>query len=171
MPYVAEDVSGNCLAAAEGEYPEDLIFAPKLKGWHKVFIGTWKLDGGYSFRMKLDNDKYFNFVNDSFYPSWGQWTYMETVEELFWRCADLTDREMIVKKPNRAGVAPLVWLRFVPMTEEEIAAYKDYISPEGHRNTHLHFDCDANYIWGIRSVEDSLMKLSGVENTDAKIVT
>ena len=171
MPYVAEDVSGNCLAAAEDEYPEDLILAPKINGWHKVFIGTWKLDGGYSFRMKLDNDKYFNFVNDSFYPSWGQWTYMETVEELFWRCADLTDREIIVKKPNRAGVAPLVWVRCVPMTEEEVAAYKAYINPEGHRNMHLHFDCDANYIWGIHSVEDSLMKLSSVENTDAKIVT
>ena len=108
MPYTAEDVSGNCLMAAEDEYPEDLILAPGLKGWHKVFICSWKLDGGYSFRIKLDNEKYFNFANDSFYPSWGQWTYMEQAEEFFWKCADLTDREIIVKKPNRAGVAPLV---------------------------------------------------------------
>ena len=172
LPYEIDEVTGNCLVTREDDHPADLILAPKLTGWYKIFIASWKIAGGYSFRLKLDNEKYFKFFNDSSYPSSGQWSRMEYAEESFWRCADLTDREIIVKKaPAYGGLSPLVWVRCVPMTEEEIAEYKDYINPEGHRNLHLHFDGDTNLFYGVKNVDDALLKLTSVENTDAKLVT
>ena len=172
IPYEITDFTGTCLVSREGDSPEDLILQPKLTGWYKIFIASWKIVDGYSFLMKLDNEKHFKLVNDSIYPPVGPTPRMEYVEEFFWRCADLTDREILIKKVRREeDISPLVWLRCVPMTDAEIAAYKEYINPEGHRNMHLHFDCDTNVIFGVNSVEDSLIKLYSVENTDAKFVT
>ncbi len=172
IPYEVADIKGNCLVTVDEGHPGDLILAPNLTGWHKIFFCSWKLDAGYSFLMKLDNEKYFQIYNDASYPSAGQWSRMEYVEESFWKCADLTDRDIIIRKMSRYGyLSPIVWIRCVPMTEEEVAEYKDYINPEGHRNMHVHYDCDTNLFYGVKCPEDAVVKLPGLKNTDTKVCT
>ncbi len=172
MEYEIADVKGKCIIASETAQPPDITFVPKLKGWHKIFVASWRLGGGYAIHVKLDTDPVFTCINDPTNTVPSQWQPMEWVEEHFWCCADLTDREITLRKHNPLKwVTPLVWIRCVPMTDEEIAAYKDYTNVEGRQNLHVHFDTDHNRFYGVKNVEDTLLKLYSAKNTDAKLIT
>ncbi len=169
MPYEAGRVKGECLVAAEQAQAEDLVFAPKLKGWHKIYIATTRLFDGYSFDIKMDTDRFFMpTCNTSFAPPFN-WTEMENVEEMFYRCADMTDREIIIRKTG--GITMFFWLRFVPMSEAEVEEYKAYMNPEGHRNLHLHFDGDTNLWYGSETEDILLIRAQMLQGADAKLVT
>lgn len=172
MSYEVCDIKGTCILTAESTTPPDITFVPGLTGWYKIFVASWRLDGGFAVHLKLDTDPVFTIINDSAIPAGGQWQKMEWVEEHFWCCADLTDREIIMRKNETLKrLTPLVWLRCVPMTEDEVAEWLDYASAEGRRNLHVHFDTDHNVVYGSKRIEDTLMKLYSVKNTDTKICT
>ena len=170
MPFQAGEVTGECLIAAELAYPEDLVIAPPLKGWHKIYIATSRLFDGYSFDIKMDDDRFFMPTRKTSYAPTTNWTGMERVQEFFYRAADMTDSEIIIRKSGEI-ITPFFWLRFVPMTEEEVAEYKEYMNPEGHRNMHFHFDGDTNLWLGSETEEVLLVRAQMLKNTDAKIVT
>ena len=172
IDYEIADIKGKCIVASQQAQPDDITFVPGLKGWHKIFVASWRLDGGFALELKLDTDPVFTCFNDSATPAPGQWQRLEWVEEHFWCCADLTDREITLRKHNPLPwVTPLVWLRCVPMTEEEIAAYKDYTNAEGRQNLHVHFDTDHNRFYGMKNPENALLKPYSVRNSETKIVT
>ncbi len=172
MQYEAGRVKGNALITTEIGFPKDLILQPKLTGWYKIFIASNRIDGGFSLHVKFDNEKHFTIINNTANSPKTIWWRNESMEEIFWCCADLTDREIIVHKHHRnERITMLSWLRFVPMTEEEIAAYKEYVSPDRPRNLHVHFDNDTNHLIGTASMEDMLLLNYTVKDTDAKICT
>ncbi|MBQ8747401.1 MAG: hypothetical protein IJZ08_05990 [Clostridia bacterium] len=173
MPYETSCVKGKALITGDSSHPADVILQPKLTGWHKVFVTSTRMDGGFSLLMKMDNVKHFTDIeNCTQFPPKVQWWYNECVEEHFWCCADLSDREIILRKHKRSGsITTLVWLRCVPMTDEEIAAYKEYVSPDRPRNLHVHFDNDTNNYIGTDELEDFLHKNVAIIDTDTKICT
>ncbi len=172
MPYEAGRIKGNALVTTEIGFPADVVFQPKLEGWHKVFICSNRMDGGFRLHMKFDNEEHYTIIGNSGHPPKTSWCSTTSMEELFWCCADMTDREIILHKHHSCErITTLVWLRFVPMTEEEIEAYKDYINADGRRNLHVHFDNDTNDLIGVDSMEDMLLLNYTVKDTDTKICT
>ncbi len=172
MPYDVEGIQGEALITAQDGFPEDLVIAPRLTGWHKIFICGWKMGGGYEYLVKLDNEPHFHFHNYTGLPGKSHWSGLEHVEEQFWCCADLTDRDIIFRKPRGYTLElpeTLVWLRCVPMTDEEVAAQKEYDNPV--RNLHAHFDSDTNLWYGTKTDEAVIHKLYNLKNTDVKICT
>ncbi len=170
LPYEAGYVTGTALVTRDIARVDDLVLSPKLTGWHKIFICSCRMDGGFALRVKFDNEERFATICNSFHNSPASWHRNEYFEEIFWCCADLTDREIILHKDGER-IAMYSWIRFVPMTEEEIAEYKDYVNADGRRNLHVHFDNDTNLYLGADKLENFTDLMYAVKDTDTKICT
>jgi len=118
VPYETRNIKGTMLYAVEGVTPQPVTLALGLTGWYKVFVAM------YASAPNLLN---LRFSND---PAWAQvgpahGTARNRVQEFFWRCVDLTGQELFAACPGgRPKTTSLAWLRFVPMTAEEVASYK-----------------------------------------------
>ncbi len=173
MPYETAAVSGNALMTTYTGAPKDVVLAPRLTGWHKIFVSSIRMVGDFWLLMKLDNEDHFMTIHDSYETAPEAHSTNETVEEQFWCCADMTGRDIWLRKhrSNIDSISTLVWLRFVPMTEEEVEEYKDYVKPDGRRNMHVHYDNDTNDHYGTATEEDTVMINYTVKDSDAKICT
>ncbi len=160
MEYTAKDIHGNMLASAYFDYPADLILAPKVKGWCKVFVAFVKLGG--SFNLKLTGDADFTRFGAPTMSVPAQWQANEFIPEFFWCAADMTDKEITLQKVPGSGTSDLCWLRFIPMTDAEVEEYLAYNAP-AKRNTHAHF--------GGGSAADTSRALRTLENTDVDFAT
>ncbi len=171
LPYETAEVQGNALVTTEDGYPADLVLSPNLSGWHKVYIGTMGMDGGFMFQVKLDNAEQFTVLSERYAkPSPRIWMGYEQIREVYWCSADLTDRDLIFHKMKTwSDVTPVVWLRCVPMTEDEIAAYKEYMNPDGKRNLHVHYDNAFDYAYGYDSAENLVIGYEPLRRSHAKI--
>ena len=118
VPYETRNIKGTMLYVVESARPEPVTLKLGLTGWYKVFVAMYA-----SAPNLLD----LRFTDD---PSWAQvgpahGTARSRVQEFFWRCVDLTGQDLSVNCP--AGMdktSSLAWLRLIPMTEEDVAAYK-----------------------------------------------
>jgi len=110
-------------AGPETEAP-DIIYPLDVKGWYGIYIGIWGL-GSENEEMKsmvkvrLKDDPCFTiFTREK--PSFG------TIEEGFWKYADLTGQHIIIGQ-QRSGFrasASLAYIRLVHLTEEEVKKIK-----------------------------------------------
>lgn len=118
VPYRTRDVAGTMLYVVTSARPEPVTLKLGLTGWYKVFVSM------YASTANLLN---LRFTND---PSWAQVgpateKRRNRVQEFFWRCVDLTGQELSVDCPAGTDkTSSLAWLRFIPMTEKDVAAYK-----------------------------------------------
>ncbi len=169
LPYETEAVQGNGLVAADIGNPDDVILSPKLSGWHKIFIASMMMQGAFYMNMRLDNEEHFSYLT----TNWGgrtpsTWHPDEQVREIFWCCADLTDRDIILSKSDSV-ITPLLWIRCVPMTEDEIAAYKESMRPDRPRNLHVHYDNAFDYRHGVDTEWDLIRGYEPLSRSSAKI--
>ncbi len=160
MEYTAKDIHGNMLVSSFFDHPADLVLAPNVKGWCKVFVAFVKLGG--SFNMKLTGDDDFTAFGAPTMSVPAQWQANEFIPEFFWRAVDMTDKEITLQKAPGNGVPDLCWLRFIPMTDAEVEQYLAYNAP-AKKNTHAHF-------YG-GSAENTTRALRTLENTDVNIAT
>jgi hypothetical protein len=118
VPYETRKIQGTMLHSVACARPEPITLKLGLTGWYKVFVAMYA-----SAPTLLD----LRFTND---PSWAQVgpateNRRNRVQEFFWRCVDLTGQALGVNCPAGTDkTANLAWLRFVPMSDEEVAAYK-----------------------------------------------
>ncbi len=172
MSYETGDFAGKGLVASDFGYPDDVILQPKLSGWHKIFVASTRFSRGFLLELKLDNEPNFTQIQNSGFPAFGGWHPSECFEELFWCCADLTDREIIFHKNKDGYSLPLLaWLRFVPMTDEEVAEYKDYMNIGSSRNLHTVLGNATNVTAGTDTEEKILRFYIPLKDTDVRICT
>ncbi len=118
VPYETAKYKGNMLHAAPGVDAEPITLKLGLVGWYKVFLSLVA-------HRELGRNRFLFRLTDD--PAPAQcWAEMHGVQEFFWRCADLTgqDLHLSLLPPARPLPSTLMWLRFLPMSEEEVAAYK-----------------------------------------------
>lgn len=118
VPYEAEERIGNILASIGGT-PEDISFDPRLTGWYKICIGLLR---DCVTTLKLTSDTAFFTVASSPVSSGAG----RRVEEALWRYADMTDESIPVTKkyPDEPYSSCLASIRFVPLSDEDVAEYK-----------------------------------------------
>ena len=156
IPYETENWSGNLLSTSSECDPEDISFAPQLTGWYKIYVGLL-FPGVISIKLTSD-PTFFNFatsltVNNPKYNN-GRGVFLE---ETLWRCGDLTGESIILsnRKIHEEHQSRITHLRFVPMTEEEVAEYqKEEARTDTKRiyasdDMHNRFYCD-----NLESLED-----------------
>jgi len=118
VPYKTRKVTGTMLYAVEGVRPQPVTLELGLTGWYRVFVAM------YASTPNLLN---LRFTNDPACVQVGPSNdaARNRIQEFFWRCADLTGQALTVVCPGgKPKTSSLAWLRFVPMTAEEVAAYR-----------------------------------------------
>ncbi len=123
VPIGTAEYSTNMIAC-NGGCPEDITLSPALTGWYKIYLHA---PGQSVLHLKLTSDPAFwvaSVNTRNFY----------TMEEFLWRCADMTGESLtLTRKLDAANYhSMLAAIRFVPMTEEEIA---DYQHEKSHTDT------------------------------------
>ena len=121
--YRTADFTGTMLISLKGAKASDVSLNPRLSGWYKIFVGLYASAFESSeIGLKLSSDKAFEFLG----------TYMQRdfarflTEDVFWRCAKMDGESVIIGKPFSEEFekdSMISWLRFVPMTDEEIEKY------------------------------------------------
>ncbi|MBQ8747408.1 MAG: hypothetical protein IJZ08_06025 [Clostridia bacterium] len=172
VDYETDTIRGKMLTALETSHPEPIVLSPELTGWYKIYHARITNDGSMTAYMRFSDEKMPTMIREGFFPRPPRENSFEWVEEQLWCCADLTGRDIVFHKHHKQDYyASIAWLRFVPMTEEEVAAYQAYMNPEGHRNLHVHYDNDCNLWDGSDEVEHAMLKLVQIKNDDVKICT
>ncbi len=125
VSYEAQGIKGIMLTSA----PEDLV--PEVEyplasaGWHAVFLGLWK--GGVTVELTGDAaDRYLRPDHNGTGPL--------RFQEVFWKCADLTGRNLLFKHdPNllqpvpkfgNCGTSCVAWIKLVPMTGKQVERWQ-----------------------------------------------
>lgn len=118
VPVSTEEYGGNMLCASYHHHA-DLTFSPALQGWYKIYLHF--PSGGID--IKLTSDPCFLPVRPS--PSKRKGGMYMT--EVLWRCADMTGESITITKSKATceySPSLLAAIRFVPMTDEEVAAWQ-----------------------------------------------
>lgn len=138
---------GTMLMTRNGIVPPPVTIPLNARGWHRLYVclvsSTWSNRPGIS--LKLTDDIGPSFFCKSM-PTDDGWTWKieEQCEEYFWECADLTGQDLTVAKlpDGTKEMVGLMWVRMVPMTDEEVAAYKKESSRKDTKILHAHTDMD-----------------------------
>jgi hypothetical protein len=94
------------------------------------------------------------------------------VEEAFWKAADLTGQTLTVRKNSgENNTACLLWLRFVPMTEPEVAAYTARLADNSRRNMLAHVDMDYHAFDMAKAPHDYCKVLYALKDSDVEILS
>lgn len=123
--YETAEVKGTLLAALGESFPEDVHLSPKLTGWYRVFVGIpacWSSGSRSVLNLQMTKDQISTQFSHQAQPYFAR----QQIQEAFWRCADMTDQEILIHKypEGKALDAVVAWLRFVPMDEAEVEAFR-----------------------------------------------
>ena len=114
VPVGTAEYTSNMLSSLGG-HPEDITLSPNLTGWYKIYLHA---PGRSVLHLKLSSDPAF-------------WVACATtrddcsMEEFLWRCADMTGESLtLTRKLDASNYHSLISaIRFVPMSEDELAEY------------------------------------------------
>lgn len=126
VPYETAVCSGTLLISVYDGAPEPVSMPLGVEGWYHVYValGTYGEAAPVNdvINLKLTKDEAYMHLSPS---DAGGYAY-HSFQEVHWRCADLTGQSLELAKHAHAypSEACLGWVRLVPMTEEEVAAYQ-----------------------------------------------
>ncbi|MBC7236485.1 MAG: family 10 glycosylhydrolase [Chloroflexi bacterium] len=114
VDYVAEGVSGTLVYALAGAHAPELTFPLEVEGWHEIHVGLWSFANDTCWLgVKLSSDPCFVFLSREKPDRY-------TLEEFYWKTADLTGQRLIMAQQGRGAF--VAYIRLVPLSDEEVAA-------------------------------------------------
>ena len=162
--YASTGISGTMLIASENTRPAPLRLPVGLKGLHRIYVCMWpNMHSSGSKKsliaLSLTGDGYQSYMTPGNTMLSNQWQSFEKCEEFFWKQADMTGCDIILSRPEPyEGITGLLWLRFLPMQREEIAAHREELDRTDTKRLHAHADisemaymtrwdpCDRDYV-------------------------
>jgi len=172
VPYEAEGNCGNLLSSYSEGTQEDMSFDPQLKGWYKIYLGMLK-DSVLS--VKLTSDEAFLSHATSVTTHKPEYWGGNYIEESFWRCADMTGESLVISARKMAGSHVNSWLasiRFVPMTEKEIADWQAECVRQDTKRIYATDDMhNLLYFMNLESYEDWYPVVLKYRNSDVEWIS
>jgi len=173
--YTATHGAGTMLLCRGKALPPPVTIRPCLTGWHRIHVCL--TTSGYPSPMltlKLTRDMGASFFCRSEpNPKYYTWNQFSMAEEYDWECADMTGQEITVEKlhDDAGAVLGLLWLRFEPMDDEEVAAYLADRDDPKNRTLHLH--CDGDWLGKVREITPDVYSslVQAVMHSDAGLVS
>lgn len=182
--YETAEFSGSMLVSLDAGTAKEISLQPALSGWYRIFVGLYSCPYQTSqISMKLSGEEAYDHLETSLDRTFAE----HIVEDVFWKCADMTSQEVRIAKQLSEGHAQdavLAWLRFEPMTEEEVEAHKAFWSnPQDKRiyaTNDMHcmlcwYDMGGENSWKsvVQSYADSDVEWLAIEdmaNSDGEVV-
>jgi hypothetical protein len=171
IPYETGYHKGTMLMTMQEGAPEPVSFDLNLYGWYKIYFGVMAPGCPVYTYFKLDGDvTYSPLASRSAGHVWAEY---EFVQEILWRCENLNGQKLIMKHPKTyvKESSCLMWIRCVPMTDDEVAEYRALRETRGEYRIHAHIDTDFGGHDDIQSPDDALLHLQGLKNTDVTMCT
>lgn len=171
VPYETADVSGTLLIASEMTNPTPVTVCPALDGWYRIYVCMLNAGGEY-ICLHLTGDEFSSTVGAGKISRYTMWTPSEKAEESFWKCADMTGKSLEISKPA-TGIpytANILWLRFVPMTDEEVQAYQKRRDDLSRKTMFAHMDGDFHGRDHAQTDDDYCKALYAMKDSDVGIV-
>ncbi len=126
VPYETAQFQGTLLVSAYNGQPENVTLPLGLSGWYRIYVGlgAYGCTGEFPdiINLKLTDDDAFMHLSPSAQAGYAY----HSIQECFWRCADLSGQSLEIGK-HREGQpceALLAWVRVVPMDDQEVASWK-----------------------------------------------
>lgn len=166
VTYSNNAFSGTLIAAPQGCAVGNLRLDPKLTGWYKIFITVPCFMQTINY-MKLASEERFIYYTGKSDDYLG-------MEEYLWKCADMTDDAIEISKEtsSRNQNSVIVAVRFVPMTDEEVEAYKAEISRQDTKRVYYCDDMKNRPLWlKLNKPEDWLVAVDIHKNTDVEWIS
>ena len=128
LPYETDESklkSGTMMGAASFINAPEVRLTPNISGWHAIYVGYWNphhaYDGGMTIKVKLSDDPCFTRIKEA-EPVYGQGIHATTLQEAFFKIADLSGREIVFGKlrgpfPEKAYIA---YAKLVPLSKKEV---------------------------------------------------
>ena len=163
---------GMLLAAAEEIYPKPITLRLDLQGWHKIYIGLFNMRSHNYIYTKLTNDAEYSILRHTGLGCPKRWCATEYMEEVFWKCADLTGQALILEKPvlHFNTVSGIAFIRCEPMTQEEVERYQKSLE-KPNKCVQMHYDCDAFFEDPGAEKRKCFIELDKLKNTNADFVS
>ena len=174
VPYETAAAAGNLLLAGPMEHPAPVTVQPELTGWYRIYVCLGEFHGSWDSRvdLKLSDDEFATTARCCDIQPYTRWKHFEWVEEAFWKAADLTGQTLTIRKnPGENNTACLLWLRFVPMTEPEVAAYTARLADNSRRNMLAHVDMDYHAFDMAKEPRDYCKVLYALKDSDVEILS
>lgn len=168
VAYETSYASGNMLIASEQTFPQKLTISPELCGWYRIYVCMAGFTG-HHIHLKLTNDEFSRCLTTGNLQRYCIWHSSEVVEEALWKCADMTGQSITIEKidDGRPHSSNLLWLRFVPMENDEIIRHKNKRSK---RNMFAHMDGDFHQFDVPTSPRDFCRALYTMADSDVGIL-
>ncbi len=133
---------------------------PKATGWYRIYVGLFHQgeDPQARLLMKLGNQPYPEYLQT---PA----NTKGRTAEVYWRAADLTGNKIRIEQPpapvphpERGWLGGITHLRFVPMTDKEVASAKEEIElpPSNRRLFGMLDTTDEIFWWGRAKTKDDI---------------
>lgn len=147
--YKTAKVSGTMISAEMSVTPPPLALSPGLTGWHRIYVCLFAGVTGrtyISLRLSADRAPAFFSIGNMYegVNKGSYWSDREQCEESFWKCADMTGQMLTIAKSAAEfqSEATLMWVRFAPMTDEEVAAELADRGRKDVKRLHAHSDME-----------------------------
>jgi hypothetical protein len=176
VPYELKGISGKMLNASAENFPAPVTVEPKLTGWHRIYVCMLDYGGrffGNHTYLKLTDDEYSSHMRAADMGRYIAWSLQEKAEEAFWKAADMTGQSVTIEK-RRDGTehtANILYLRFEPMSEDEIEQYKAQCRNKQAKTMLAHMDGDFFLCERWDEPKDYLAALSVYRDADVGIVS
>ena len=173
VPYETAKISGSLLIASENSQPMPVTVDPALTGWYKIYACMTDVFGGNHIDLRLTDDEFSTTSAPGKIGRYAMWIASENAEEALWKCADMTGQKVEISKV-RNGIphtANLLWLRFVPMSEEEVEKHLAVKNDLSRKKLFAHMDGDFHANDGAKEPRDYCKALYAMKDSDVGIVT
>jgi hypothetical protein len=184
VDYEVDEGNGVMLFGLPGSDSPPLTLQFGLTGWHEVRLGIFYGAGAGFIEdrvlcAKLSGDAAFSRFSHEQVRSGKDGNYPEKdfkwsdITEVFWKCADLTEQDLIIARPPRGEMAErqtnLAYVRLIPMDE---AAVGEWNSEQPFSRTKIliaNYDGGSFGQWGISTSEDFLAEFQCLRESDFDI--
>lgn len=167
MEYRTKLGEGKLLVAAEDIHPDSVTLQLNLEGWYKIYISLFHMRSENYCFVKLSGDEEYTPVRKSKKGNPNTWCATEYMEEVYWKCADLTGQKLILAKPmpHFYACSGLAWIRCEEMTEEEMIQYQA-AQHKKNKCVQMHFDIDSFFEDRTDDKTEHFAKMNMLKNTN-----
>lgn len=160
--YETAELSGTLVAAQDRSRVAPLTLSPNLTGWYRIHLGIGRRSSEGHIQQRL----LVSLTGDKAERLVAPWRGLSpwTVDDCFFRCADMTGKSLTFRHPEYERAADetlLAFVRFIPMSDEEVSAY---LAERERRDTRTLYATDDVHNVLTAGPKDLSIALAQIEN-------